>query len=106
MTICSRRHWCLRLMASSQRAMRIYILLKREFCSVENCKCVLRLYAAGLCRCQHLYKPGDLEQRIRECAGPGVGQHQKRRVAQLPCGDIMTIMIKVCFILPQTQAKI
>ena len=61
---------------------------------------------AGLCRCQHLYKPGDLEQRISECAGPGVGQHQKRWVAQLPCGDIMTKLIKVCFILPLTQAKI
>lgn len=60
---------------------------------------------AGLCHRQHLYKSGDLEHRIVNVLVQGVGQHQKRRVAQLPSGDIMTIMIKVRFVVPRTQAK-
>lgn len=61
---------------------------------------------AGLCLCQHLYTPGDGEHRISERAGPGRRTAPEKAAAQLPCGDIMTIMIRVCFILPQTQAKI
>lgn len=40
------------------------------------------------------------------CSSREQDSTRKERVAELPCGDIMTLTIKVYFILPQTQAKI